>query len=155
MRCMGLDLATVTGFAFGEKGQKPTAGFWKLPGFDDANLDRTMSSLEFSIRALVKANGIERVAIEAPLNLAGKLAHGTRCLTMLSGAAGAGAYSGGARWIRRPAPQTWRKAVLGHGFPDKPKEAALAYCARLNWGVTSHDAAEACCIMAWAQNHGA
>jgi len=150
MRCLGLDLSLHAGWAFGDKGQTPMAGTWTLPGFDDANLDRTMSSIESSVRAIVRAEGIERVAIEAPLMLKGKLAHGTRSLMMLSGAAGAGAWSGGARWIKRPAPNTWRKAVLGQGFPDKPKEAALAYCAMMGWKITEHDAAEAALLFHWA-----
>lgn len=157
MIVMGLDLALSTGWAFGERGSQPHAGTFNLPGFSDRDLPRSMASIYSSVNALCKANGVKFVFIEAALrnikrkNKRGILlpvsAHGTRCLTMLNGAAMAGAANSGAKVYPPVAPETWRKEVLGNGRPENPKAAALRYCALMKIPVPNDDAAEAVCIM--------
>lgn len=157
MKIAGLDLALATGWAHGERGATPSYGNFKLPGFDDANRARSCASLYAAVQFMVRENGIEGVVIEFPIapkrkNKRGILlpagAHGVRMLTMISGAAQAGAHSGGAKHFWMPEPSTWRKAVLGNGFPDKPKEAAFQYCKMvLGLRVEDDNAAEACCLV--------
>lgn len=56
----------------------------------------------------------------------------------------------GIRLVRTVTCQTWRKAIIGTGYPQNPKQAALDLCDRLGWphgGV--HDRAEAAGIWAW------
>lgn len=157
MRILGLDLAENTGWSFGEKACQPHYGVFKLPGFSEHNLPRSCASLYSAVHSMVRANNIEGVVIEAPLQAVYRKnkrgvttktsAHGTRVLTMISGAAQAGAINGGAKKLWMPEPTTWRKAVLGNGYPDKPKEAAFQYCKMvLRLTIADDNAAEACCL---------
>jgi hypothetical protein len=156
MMALGLDLSVETGFCFGTKASTPHYAVWSLPGFDDRNIFRSMGSIMTSVKAVVAENKVWRVAIEAPLALGGRSAHTQRVLTMLAGAAAAGAVEGGAGWIRMPAPNTWRKAVLGCGFPKNTqgksiaKQAALDYCRLNGWQPEDDNAADALCIWWWA-----
>ena len=76
--------------------------------------------------------------------------HGTRVLTMLSGAAQAGAYSGGARRFWMPQPHEWRKSVYGAGFPEDPKQRARDYCRQVyQLVIESGDAAEAAAMLSY------
>lgn len=157
MIVMGLDLALSTGWAFGERGSQPHAGTFQLPGFSDRDLPRSMASIYSSVNALCKANGVKFVFIEAAMrgimrkNSRGislpASAHGERSLTMLSGAAMAGAANSGAKVFPPVDPKTWRKAVLGIAMPKDPKQMALDYCGLFKIPVPNHDAAEAVCIM--------
>lgn len=160
MTVLGLDVAMKTGWALGTKTERPLSGVWKLPGMkDDTERAHTLFSLFSSVKCMVQAHGITGVAIEAPLlgmkrkNRRGVStpvsAHGTMVLTQLNAVACAGAIAGGAKWIRTVYPNEWRRAVLGNGYPKNPKDAALRYCELMKWGVTEHDAAEACCIFQW------
>lgn len=160
MKIMGLDISTNCGVAHGDSGGRPHCSTLKLPGLDDANLARSCGGLYSSVLALIRANGIQGVVIEAPLigltrkNKRGittpTSAHGDRTLTMLSGAAQAAVSNAGAKILGMPAPTTWRKAVFGNGYPSDPKAAAIEYC-RLVWKITltDHNSAEALCLMSW------
>lgn len=163
-RLMGLDLAESTGFAFGNRTERPYFGVFQLPGF--ASVDKqvaSMASLYTAVHSMVAANKIEGVAIEAPLmgitkkNKRGIPVpvshHGTKMLVMLSGVAQAAAKNGGAKIVWLPEVSSWRKAVLGNGFPSDPKGAALQYCRLvLKLKVEDHNAAEGLCVWCWA--HG-
>ena len=163
MICMGLDLSEEVGWAFGDKAERPHFGTFTLPGFSDAKRARTMASVYSAVMAMVRANNVEGVAIEAPgIGIRRKnkrgittptSAHGTQVLTMLSGAAQAGAINGGAKFLWMPQSNEWRKAVLGNGYPEHPKSAAVEYCNLfLKCAVTNHNAAEGLCLMVFA--HG-
>ena len=149
MILLALDPAIATGWAWGGKSTPPQFGCWRLPGFDDAHLARSFASIYTSVRRVVVANKVEGFIIEAPLHLAQKSSHTERCLTMLSGAAQAGAINGGARFVSIVAPQSWRKVVLGHGFPENPKEKAIRFCTRQGWYVDNDNAADALCLLRW------
>lgn len=161
MKIMALDISQKTGFSFGERHDRPHCGTIDLPGLDDKNLARSCGGLYSSVMAMVRANKIEGVVIEAPLIGISKKnkrgiytptsAHGDRVLTMLSGAAQAAISNGGAKFLGMPGPQTWRAAVLGNGRPTNPKSAALEYCRLvLKLNLDDHNAAEAACILQWA-----
>lgn len=152
MMLLAVDPAQRCGYALGTKTGAPQAGVFDLYGFDDKNAPRSFAGIYSSVRALCAANRIEGFVIEAPLRLGGKSAHTERNLTMLSGAAQAAAINGGVKWVRVVAPTTWRKAVLGHGFPKNPKDAALEYCRMMKWNITDHNAGEAALMLVWA--HG-
>lgn len=158
MKILGLDPSGNCGFAFGERGGQTLYGVFKLPGFSDHLLPRSCASLYSAVQSMVRANNIEGVVIEAPLQAifrknkrgieTNSSSHGIRALTMISGAAQAGAINGGAKHLWMPEPRSWRKAVLGNGSPEKPKEAAFQYC-RMVLGLYPDDdnSAEAICLV--------
>lgn len=147
----GLDISDKgTGYAFGARNSVPTAGVFQLMGLNDRDRPRSCASLYSAVNHLVRENGIQFMGIEAPLMLKGKSAHTERSLTMLSGAAQAGAANGGAKVLPLVGASTWRKAVLGQGFPDDPKAMMLRYCRMLSWPIDDEDAAEAAGIWQWA-----
>lgn len=160
MKILGLDLALSTGWAQGERGAQTHYGVFKLPGFSDHLLPRSCASLYSAVQTMVRANNIEGVVIEAPLQAifrknkrgieTNSSSHGIRALTMISGAAQAGAINGGAKHIWMPEPRAWRKAVLGNGSPEKPKEAAFQYCKTvLKLNPQDDNAAEAICLVSY------
>ena len=153
MKILSIDGALRCGWAFGDKTGRPYFGTWDLPGFSDQKRAASFASAYSAVQAMVRANNIEGVVIEAPLHLGGRSSHGERCLTMLSGALQAGACNGGAKSIWMPAPNTWRKHVLGNGFPKHAKSAAIEYCKLvLKIAVTDDNIADALCL--WQFGHG-
>lgn len=154
---LALDLALNTGWAFGDDLASAHAGAWKLPGFADHLIERSLGSIYSAVNSLCRANNIEGVIIEAALRNISKRnsrgvwtptsAHGDRCLTLINGAARAGAANAGVKTVDFPGPSTWRAAVLGHGFPAKPKDEALKYCHRIGRTVADHNTAEALCML--------
>lgn len=151
MNILALDLATVTGWAWGDSRSTPVAGFWKLPGMSEDKRPASFASIYAAVQSLVRGNSIGGVIMETPA--AGfNSAHTTLSLTMLAGAAQAGAINGGAKVMNMIHSSSWRKQVLGKGKLNNPKLAALDYCRMHRWHVTDHNAAEACCI--WQYAHG-
>ena len=159
MKILALDLALETGWAFGENIASAHCGIWALPGYSDDKIERTLGSIYSAVNTICRGNKIEGVVIEAALRTINKKnsrgittptsAHGDRCLTMLNGAARAGAANAGVTKFWHPAPSTWRKVVLGNGFPEKPKEEAVKFCARIGRAVENHNTAEALCMLDW------
>src|SRR5579872_6141685 len=127
MRLLALDLALLTGWAFGEDLASAHVGTWTLPGYADPVIDRSLGSIYSAVNTICRANKIGRVIIESALigikkkNARGITTptsrHGDRCLTMLNGCARAGAANAGVTQIDVIAPNTWRAAVLGNGYP--------------------------------------
>jgi hypothetical protein len=157
-----LDLANVTGWAFGERTGRPLSGTWKLKGFSDQERPRSLASIAGNVRAFVKANGVDVVVMESALmgiqrkrkdgSWVQTSSHGDRSLVMLSGAAQGAAIEGGAKKVLLVAPQSWRKALFGDGRVANPKAHALRYCAMQGWTITDHNAAEAACILVWGHS---
>ncbi len=126
------------------------------------NIDaKALGSLYGGILALVRENNIEVGAIENPMpnirrqNSRGIItdsSHRSRdVLLMMFGVALAAMRNGGCKTIYRIDPATWRKAVLGNGYPQDPKRAAVDYCRLVfKCDVPNHNAAEAVCIWQWA-----
>ncbi len=160
MICAAFDIALRTGWAIGERGKPPMlCSFVDLPGFSVRDLPRSLGSMQTIVTMLVRHHDVKVVGIEAALRGVHKKnkrgfaspvsAHGERVLTMLSGVTIGAAHNAGARVLEPVAPATWRKAVLGNGYPDNPKKAALDYCALMKWNITDHNVAEAACILQW------
>lgn len=159
MRILALDLALETGWAFGEDFASAQVGVWRHPGYGDSVIDRTLGSVYSAVHTCCRANNIEGVVIEAAMrglkrkNKRGittkTSAHGDRVLTMLNGAARAGAANAGVKLFRFPAPNTWRAAVYGDGFPKNPKAKAVDHCGLLGRSVPNHNSAEALCMLQW------
>jgi hypothetical protein len=163
MKILGLDLSLNTGWSFGDRGCQPQYGLFTLPGFSEHLLPRSCASLYSAVQSMVRANNIEGVVIEAPLQaiykknsrgiVTNSSSHGIRALTMISGAAQAAVINGGAKHLWMPEPATWRKSVLGSGYPDKPKEAAFQYCKMvLGLNIGDDNSAEAACLVEYG--HG-
>lgn len=159
MKILALDLALETGWAFGDKIADAHAGTWQLPGYADDRIERTMGSIYSAVNTICRGNQIEGVIIEAALRGVKRTnqrgittptsSHGDRCLTMLNGAARAGAANAGVTQFWNPAPNTWRKVVLGNGFPKNPKDEAVKFMARIGRVVANHNTAEALCMLDW------
>lgn len=157
MKLLALDLALNTGWAFGDSLASAHVGVWRLPGYAEDKIDRTMGSIYSAVNTVCRGNKIEGVIIEAAMRgiqrqnkrgiTTATSAHGDRCLTMLQGAARAGAANAGVRLFRFPAPNTWRAAVLGNGYPKNPKDLAVEYCRLSGRNIPEHDAAEAFCML--------
>lgn len=163
MICAAYDLANNSGWAFGDGKTAPTSGHIELYGFNTTeNLARSLGSIDTFVFSMVRANGIDVVLPEAALRgvfrkgkrgfATSASSHGDRVLTMLSGAAIAGAARAGAMILEPVAPTTWRKGVFGNGKPKDPKTQAWEYCRLMGWKVETEDEAEACCILVYA--HG-
>ncbi len=157
MRLLALDLALNTGWAWGENLARAYAGVWRLPGYSERDLPRTLGGIYSAVLTVCRSNEIEAVQIEAALRGVKRTnkrgittptsAWGDRCLTMLNGAAQAAVANSGAKLLKPVGPSTWRKSVLGEAFPANPKEAAVRYCALQGREIPDHDAAEAFCIL--------
>lgn len=162
MKILGIDLASRSGWCFGTDIATAYYGLWDVPGLDDANINRSCGSIYSAVNTTCRANGIEGVVIEAALmgitrkNKRGIATptsrHGDRVLGMIAGAARAGASNAGVKHMWFPGAPTWRKEVLGNGYPDKPKDAAIAFCAMMGKRITDHNVAEALCLMSYG--HG-
>lgn len=163
MRVLGIDPATCTGYGWGERNGPFHPGFFKLPGLDDGSINHSMGAAYATVFNLIKANGIEAVAMEDSLlgmmrtNKRGIATptsyHGVKTLTMLHGAYRAAIFNAGIRFVWFPQPHEWRKQVLGAGYPEHPKAAAIRYCELvLKTPVSNEDAAEGLAIMQYG--HG-
>lgn len=159
MNILAIDPGLVMGFAYGPA-TGPVCGVLKLPGFDDENRARSFAGAHAAVQSMIRVHDIKGVVIEAPLmevwrkNKRGietpTSNHGVRMHHMLSGVLQAAVINGGAVLLGMPEPKTWRKAVLGNGYPADAKAAAIQYCRiALNLILESHDAAEAACLWAW------
>lgn len=146
----GLDIARSCGYAAGpDSAPAPDqVGVWRLPAFDDETFPRACGGLYAAVNQLVKVRGITYMAIEAALMIDRKSAHTERCLMKLNGAAIAGAANAGAT-VGIVAPDTWRKAFLGHGYPPDPKDACIKMWKSLGVIIDQHDAAEAGGVWFW------
>lgn len=151
MRVLALDIATMTGWAWGDDRSTPVFGTWKLPGLDEKSRAKSLGGLYAAVLSTVRDNAIKHVAIEHP-GQGRNSSHTQLSLTLLVGAAQAAAFNAGAQIMKMPQPQSWRKQVLGKGILKNAKLAALDYCRLHGWQVVDHNAAEALCIWQWA--HG-
>lgn len=139
MRCIGLDVSSNTGWAHGDLTGKPAYGVFKLPELGAGDKDaRALGGLYGSILSLVRENAIEVAAIEEPVpNIERTNKRGITTLSsnrsrdsllMMFGTALAAVRNGGCRKIYIVRPASWRKQVLGNGYPQNPKQAMLDYC---------------------------
>lgn len=156
MRCLAFDVATITGVAVGNAGEKPRA--WAVDlgkgGPELARLAKALRMTAFYIRE----HKPDLVAVEAPIG--GKDAG--PLLIQLAGCVKAEAARLGCRVVEYY-PATVRKHFLGKAltsrdFPSKSKAAAkaaikaavVARCRLLGWDVTGGDAGDAAALWDYA-----
>lgn len=157
MNGLALDLAGVTGWAVGDNLATARIGIWKLPGYSDDCIDRTLASIYSAVNGTCRENDVGYLILEAALrgvqrtNKRGittpSSSHGDRCLTMLNGAARAGASNAGVKIIKVIGPSTWRARIFGNGYPTDPKGTAVAYMKRNGRDIADHNACEAGCML--------
>jgi Holliday junction resolvasome RuvABC endonuclease subunit len=146
-RVLALDLATRTGWALGRPGERALHGVWRL--------DTATGSIGAGCAALcdvladaitVHAPGL--IIYEAPLPpRAQTQAHTARFLIALTGVVELVAYRREIE-VRECPVQTWKKAVVGHGFAKKDDVGAWARAQ----GYLPHDDndADALALLAYA-----
>lgn len=181
----GLDIATVTGLAL-KNGKTITTSTFRAEGkkrFLDNEKDKSIDakrmgmagrSFEDFLTAWLISNGVQHVAIEAPLpsNFERKKVVGVDPAAAWAGRSIAFEKEGGAplaTWFKIyglamqactvcarlniPAvfvnQSTWRRAFLGNGRPKDSKKESRAMCKRLGIECSSDDAAEAVGIVHW------
>lgn len=168
-RCLALDLATYTGYAFGIFGKKPMSGLIKLPSREWRPVRAAI--LEGQIRDLIEANKAELVIIEDVYAMIGpkfsmdqqKLLHSYRCATEMA------CYKSGMQeqHLLTVHPDQWRKSFGTNDVPkhirDKnksqpgairkwKKEEAFRRCLELGWNPKDDNQADALGIWAYAES---
>lgn len=146
---LALDLAGVTGWAYGLPGDIPITGSHLVAAEDDGRSYRALSVL---LHRLLSAAPITAMAIEAPIGKVGKTTFKT--IVRLHG------YNAIAKMVaaelRLPvvdAPiSSARVAFIGRSpKKDVAKELILAECGRCGVPVQDHNAADAVAVWFWAQ----
>lgn len=145
-----MDIATSCGWAIGRVGERPRWGTWVLKA-PEAEQIRAAKNLAIHLRDMFVLERPDLIVYEAAMNPAQKLRQGdaVRSVTLpwqLIGAAGAIAGAYGIRIIAANV-QTVRKAVLGNGRPENPKQVAAEHCKRLGFNISNFDEADA--VVMW------
>lgn len=155
-KILALDVATTTGFAFGDGTRPPLAFKVRFKGDS-----RGLIGDEFRqyLRRFVASEKPDLIAFEAPL--VQKKEQGSDTPRLLMGMAMIVEMIAGPRFIpcKDVSVDTWRKSFFGHarnfderGLKRNWKREAVEFCEMLGWDVGgSHDAAEACGV--WAHAH--
>ncbi len=153
-RILALDLSKrSTGWAEGYGAQAPTTG---TVGFDGRTRGHDGGEFQSWLRDKLINYRPHLVVYEAPL-FSARAKGSTNTLMVLMGLSYVTEIvcSGRGLVYFSVAVSTWRKAFLGHGFPDDPKAATMNMCQALGWSPQNHDEADACGVWAWAHlNHG-
>lgn len=147
MKILALDIATNTGFAFGEPGTAPRCWSEKLGVMGDVHAAR-FAQMTLLIRAQLKRLQPDLVAVEQPIAAGAKggadrilLAAGLRGIVM------AEARLSGCR-IGEWSVQTIRKHFIGSGGirSSAAKAETIEECRRRGWLVDTHDQADAAAL---------
>lgn len=158
---LGLDISkTRTGVCFGHVGETPRFASIACAGMDDAMAMKKLGGwlIDFS-----KLNRIGLLAAEAALSPGafmgdwnadkGKVEMKTNPVTTITLAKMVGVveFITGMKNIRYEAAhvQSVRKAFLGSGRPDNPKQVAAAMCRELGWSPSNNDEADAAAVWFW------
>lgn len=146
---LALDLAGVTGWAYGLPDDTPTAGAAAISAEDDGRSYKALAAL---IRSLLKEAPITAVAIEAPIHMVGRTTFKTG-MRLQGYNAIAKLVAAEARLPVVDAPvNSVRVAFIGKApKKDVAKELILAECRRCGVAVKDHNAADAVAIWFWAQ----
>jgi len=160
---LGLDIASVTGWAVGLPGSKPLSGYIKLAG----DIGPKMHQLHDALHGLVRQHDPTWIVFEQPIheipkrrdkfgNSVGKGSPATLRMSL--------ALCGVAEMVASEANipvaevfmGTWRKHFIGAAQSPKGqtsmwlKNLAVQRCKQLGWGELTHDAAEACGVWDYA-----
>lgn len=162
MTVLALDIATTTGWAFGDAGEKPRFGSFTCPTTGD-DLGRYGDAFERWFTALVRDFKPKKVVFEAPVlprakfdKAKGRIVEQTNLATvrklngllMLTEVA---LLRAGCNDVEEISSGQWRKLFLGDFYPhngvrDDFKRAAIAACRQMKWEPNNSDEAEACGI---------
>lgn len=156
---MGLDVSSNCGWAHGDLVGSPSYGVFTLSELGAGDKDaRALGGLYSGVLTLTRENAIEIAAIEEPVpNIERTNKRGITTLSsnrsrdsllMMFGVALAAVRNGGCKKIYIVRPASWRKQVLGNGYPQNPKQAMIDYC-RLVFKVDLRDDNIADAIGVW------
>lgn len=154
MVILALDVATVTGFAFGKVGSIPTSGSVRLKSPDDES-GRACRKLGIWLRDQFTLTKPDLVVVEAPLNIGGVISN-PATISLLHRLVGGVETICGPYGVRCASVnvQTVRRHFIGKGRPPNPKQEVLERCKQLGWiDKTSkdHDRADALALWDYAQ----
>lgn len=159
---LALDLATVTGWAWGVDHEAPRYGLWRLG--DDPNLGRRCSCLANFIEDFCALQKPEMIVFEAPV---AKMQTSARSLIYLAGVVEMMGYEQGIP-VREEPPQVSRKLILGRGsffakdaggktlrrangkMISETKNTVMAWAQSRGWTPETHDVADALCLLEYA-----
>ena len=155
MRCLAVDQATKSGYAFGEFGKRPISGTIQLPS---AWRPVKAAILEGNICDLIQANRpVDLLVLEDIYAQPGKKFDMEIAKWMHSARAAierAAYMSGlGEKHVLAVNAGKWRKAfgIAGTGKRDALKKAAFQKCLDLGWEPRNQDEADALGIWAYAE----
>lgn len=145
MRLLALDLATRTGFAYGDARSSPSSGSVLLKHPSETGVAKVCGNLSAWLQKIIREKEIELVVIEAPMSARGVQMKGGSEASMfvairLDGAALAVIDRMGVRY-EHVAVSTVRKHFIGRanmGNRDKTKSAVIGRCRLLGY-MQLHD----------------
>jgi Holliday junction resolvasome RuvABC endonuclease subunit len=154
-RCLAIDQATISGYAFGIFGKKPISGTIKLPS---AWRPVKAAILEGNVRDLIQANQVEMIVMEDIYAQPSKKFNMEIAKWMHSARAAieSAAYKSGLgeRNFLAVNAGKWRKAfgIAGTGKRSDLKAAAFRKCLDLGWEPRNQDEADALGLWAYAES---
>lgn len=155
IRILALDIATVTGLAFGTPGDQPYYFAHRMAKTGDDDDDAVAEMIRW-LNGIFKTYQPTHFYREASLPSSGmgaKTTHATSTrLIGLNKAAGATAVLRGIpRSNRRDVfPQTHRKFFVGQARPENPKAATIKRCREMGWEPQDDNVADALAIWSFA-----
>jgi Holliday junction resolvasome RuvABC endonuclease subunit len=143
-----LDLASIVGWAYGHKGERPSSGTWILRGHQ---LGPRFVGFENELIRAIETYRPRLIVMEAPLPPTRQASTfvARQQFGLAAYVEGEGCRAG--IDVREMPFDTVRKAVLGRGRfggTDQAKAAVLAWCRAQGWNPSDHNAADA--IVLWA-----
>lgn len=149
---LALDMASVTGWAWGAPRRAPLHGVYNLPR-PGISLGAHYAAFTDALSDLLTIHQPEMIVMEAAM-----VAGSGSALTTETALGRVGiVYLLGYRYeieVEKVASQTVRKAVLGHGRPDDPKAAVMAWARSKGLRPSTDDAADALATLAWKMGPG-
>lgn len=146
MSCLALDLATTSGWAFGQPGETPRFGTFTLPNTGD-DLGRFGVTFLQWLTAKLRELEPKEVVFEAPILPRETNIQTLKKLYSISVVCEMACALQGVPCSEIPA-GTWRKSFLGQSYPsggtrDELKRAVIAACRQMGWEPNSSDDADA------------
>lgn len=151
IRILALDIATVTGMAFGIPGGEPEYNFHRMATKDSTD-DEAVAEMIRWLNGLFKQYQPTHFYREATLPSSGmgkKTTHATstRLISLHRAAGGVATLLGIPRNKRRDVyPQTHRKFFVGTARPENPKQATINRCKEMGWAPQDDNVADALAI---------
>lgn len=149
---LSLDVATITGFAWGALADVvPLCGIWELPGDPLLSVGRKVAALENTVIDFLNAQPTVDLVVLAERFVGRSIAQ-VRLSFALDGVVEAECWRRGLRLVKQPE-TTVRREMFGRtGRTDDMKAAALAWCARQGIAVPDHNGADAAVLWRWTRD---